>query len=425
MRNYNKKYEEIIQCLQCPIFKQSLTDYIYSFYEYWEEYKRNSSAGEIGDFANVSDFEHFKRVLASLAEILLMNVEIGTIKEATTNSMKLYDITEALGNFSIKNRKVQASLFPKSYDCACMLNRVLPLIIGHLHADQVTVQTVSLECLQIFDAMERVAQHGVVDRKVNKYTKNSFGTATQNFSKIIEDYARNDIEYLYCNPNFLEFTNHPNLRDCQGARIQSQISKNYPKAQLDLSGLLDSSKAIVYEYLKAVPEAFGENLSRIKKIQGMTDNDLAQILEMKPNAIQSLCKCKTHEKSDNDIKKLARALLVSADVLCCGNGFIYGNWKDLLQQDTEKSVQKTLNENSRVNAKNKIRDIIRGVIDEKETYFAETLEHGFFSKRPCCLYLKDGTDNNSYDYNEMYQSALRPEYVDILISVLRNNQSSD
>lgn len=430
-----ENHERISQCLKCPAFKTVISDYILTFYDDWKEYKAYD-----GDFKYVEDFDDFKGAIKNLVESLRMEIDINKIKSATDRTAELHIAAEALGKLSQKNTKVSISLFPYTYDCAAALNQVLPLIINFVGRSDCPVQSINSESAFVLSMMKHLVRgdrseqcddiseqcDDVSHQKKFRYPKTSYRGETYDFGRVIQNYCSEayKIEYQYCSPVYNEFQGY-NLRACQGERFLADLSQQLASvpSTLDIKELNAQSRKIFYEFLVAVPKSFGYNLSKVMLIQGMTDNTVAELIGKNANNIQALRKCKEHKHSSAEIKKLARALLVSEDVLYCGSGQIYGNWQDLLNLDSDASVQESLNAKNNLGARKKLRDIIKESIKKDDIDFKEMLRHEFFFEKSFCAYLID--DKDSYDYDAMYQNALHPEEIDILISVLKKCQSND
>ncbi len=450
-----KEKARILQCMQCPIFRFSLSDYVTLFFPHWEAYKKKENLRAIEDIKDFAD------AVQTIIEDLKIDCKIDfdavcnkhdKVEQIRSNDIKLYNdienFTQEMGKLSEKRRAISTSLFPNTRACAKSLNCVLPMLVPYLEPRDYPVKGFSNEYRYIFDLMESVARNEPIDPQ----SKQSFMTPNSNDKinpgKIIGEYCRigKDVSYKYCNPDLAEWNDYNNLCDCRDIETQSTASRPFPS----LERLNSQSQKLVYEFLFSVPKAFGENLSRIMQIQGLSEQDLSTILydtEYKANRIQALCQCRTHNQSPEQIKKLARALLVSEDVLYTGRGVIYGNWKKLLNQYEYKDTMETLGERTKKEAKEEMRHIIKEMITQEDDDFERMLSHEFFYKQPCYLYLRDCVnftriidhrfyqtehhyslnwekvvDESLYDFNAMYQATLHPEYIDILISVLSEKQ---
>lgn len=94
------------------------------------------------------------------------------------------------------------------------------------------------------------------------------------------------------------------------------------------------SQEILWGYLERVSKRFGACLQAVMDLQGMTVNDIAQLIDIGVSTIETWCKCdKPRERDDDKLMLLERALLVSNSVLTKGSGKRYGNWKILLDDE--------------------------------------------------------------------------------------------
>lgn len=431
--------EKISQCLQCPIYRFVLSDYILNFYLEWKKNKE--------DYATDGSKKTVERILKALR----IDIKMKTGKSKRITEIYEYDRKlKILENFSIKNAKIPYSVFPETSDCVAVLNQVLSLIVCFIERSEEDNDDVIGKEANIVELSFNQDAMFVLQkmRELVDLDNPAHSNLHTECNEIIENFCdeRKRVKYRFCNPIYFKdpnyfkdpiFATFPiaemdlssyNLRDCQSQRFQAKISRLDNPTFLDinvLNTLDDHSKQILQEFILLVPKSFGSNLLRLMNIQGITENDLAKLLGVEVNAIQSLCKCKEPNRTPDEIKKLARALLVSEDMLYCGKGEIYGNWKDLLNLCSDSSTYEILEVDRKSDAKERIRNIIRDIIFQDETTYMDMLKHNFFHKRQCCLYMKNCEDENSYDYNAMYQAALNQKEIDLLISVLKRFQPSD
>lgn len=148
---------------------------------------------------------------------------------------------------------------------------------------------------------------------------------------------------------------------------ESKLDEEYKSYMNRVNDLSMEDKDIIHGYIKNAPKKFGNNLKLVMERQGMTEQDIAMLIDVTPSVIQSLEKCEATERSKEDIKRLCRALLVSEDVLYNGAGKIYGNWKMLLDKEGIKALQeadKSLNAHDKKVSAMEMKNFARGKIKE-------------------------------------------------------------
>ena len=101
---------------------------------------------------------------------------------------------------------------------------------------------------------------------------------------------------------------------------------------------------IMQEYLRNALKNIGITLNSIMKLQDMTDQDIAKLLDCKANKIQALRTQKSTNESQDFINLLSRGLFVSESVIRTGYGQKFGNWNDMLKGDILKEAMKEKDE---------------------------------------------------------------------------------
>lgn len=203
--------------------------------------------------------------------------------------------------------------------------------------------------------------------------------------------------------------------------FEVSISMQRRKTSLEIQGLNEASLHLFHEYIMSVPKSFGYNLSALMQFQGLTHQDLAKAFgNTSARTFQSLCEVKITESPQIDIRKIAQALLVSEDVLYYGVGKLYGIWDEILSEYSNSNLRK-MTSNERNTARANKQNIVGMVakMDHDEFIQMVSQEAAFFHERPYCVYLEENEGEFYYNYSKMYNQALHPKYIDILIAILK------
>lgn len=125
----------------------------------------------------------------------------------------------------------------------------------------------------------------------------------------------------------------------------------------------------VYEYL---PTHFGETLSRIMKLKGVSSSTLFYLIKeygpetLYPSTIRGMMKCIYPEKNLRLIPYICRALLVEESVLLSGSGRSWGTWMYQLDPAFVKSSWEGKKKNL-PHEKKVIRDAVTRVIRNNDS----------------------------------------------------------
>lgn len=208
-------------------------------------------------------------------------------------------------------------------------------------------------------------------------------------------------------------------------------------------------KSIMCRYLEKAEKNQKKILDFLMKKQGITDTDIATILYKAPNKkseIENWHKIKDNStelppKAKLHLQELLNILLVSEDVLRCGTGKIYGNWKNainenknekftdaLLTSDDMKEIEKTkISSHKRPSLKTKERiyDRIRTFINPSENDLNKMISENpeFFCEEDFCVFTHEKDGEEYFDYELMYENLIHPEDFDTLLSVLEELQA--
>lgn len=245
-----------------------------------------------------------------------------------------------------------------------------------------------------------------------------------------------------------EFTNCiDRLNEPFKEELQKQTRMN------KINGILNHEsnilKSIMCRYLEKAEKNQKKILDFLMKKQGITDTDIAVILYKDPNKKSEITNW--HKIKDNStelppkaklhLQELLNILLVSEDVLRCGTGKIYGNWKNainenknekfkdaLLTSDDMKEIEKTKilpHRRPSLKTKERIYDRIRTFINPSENDLNKMISENpeFFCEEDFCVFTYEKDGEEYFDYELMYENLLHPEDFDTLLSVLEELQA--
>ena len=282
------------------------------------------------------------------------------------------------------------------------------------------------------------------------------------FSDLIDDYVTphsNISKYDCCDEVYKgnsllsdksidEFTNCiDRLNEPFKEELQKQTKMNR------INGILNHKsnilKSVMCRYLEKAEKNQKKTLDLLMKKQGITDTDIATILYKDPDKkseIENWHKIKDNStelppKAKLHLQELLNILLVSEDVLRCGTGKIYGNWKNainenknekfqdaLLTSDDMKEIEKTkISSHKRPSLKTKERiyDRIRTFINPSENDLNKMISENpvFFCEDDFCVFTHENVGEEYFDYELMYENLIHPEDFDTLLSVLEELQA--
>lgn len=409
-----EKQSMISYCLQCPIGKQVISDYVLSFYYLW-----NRSNSKLTP--NEQIINSIKKITVPLK--LQFDFEQTQIRdlekrknEIEREYRKAISILLKLSN----GEKIPYSMFPERHNCVTTIKWVLSTIIDFYNTAN-KQQIHNKDIYYVIHRMEEIIPFEQLDRTKAKYLKSAYKGEEEFFGDTITEYCTTTIQYKFYNAEFDDFKNYGKLRDCRSVLFNVLVGMQDQKTTIDVDELNQDSMQIFHEYIKSVPKSFGHNLSLIMQIQGVTHQDLAKIFDVRASAIQSLCKSENPISPQIKIKKLAQVLLISEEVLYCGSGKIYGIWDEIIGK---KDFQ-NLPFNLYVEAKIEKRQVLKYIYELGEEEFKQLCKNipDIFCERPYSLYVENIEGEYYYNYFDMYKWALHTQEIDILVSALKKWQS--
>lgn len=444
MKNTNEK---IKRCLTCPVAHKFISEYLL-FCEAYKEFKKSRGKYK----------EHLKRSIDKISETLhiegtyqerlkfLVNLstpnfevdkyypELNQISECIKT---LHSLIYPLKIFFFKSdypEEVVIDLKKMNINRLCCVNDVLKknkietATITNEEKKWSDTYLKSLGYTLSNDEYEDDPTDEEIEKAVDTYNK---------FRSIIIDYCTNaigKISYEYCNPFFGEYSS---LKNCSEVYINSNSLLG-----LRIFRLKDEYRSIVYNYLEKAPKKFNKILSRVIKYQNLKYSDVAElmnnkiddninVIRKKANSIKSYIENENNKLSDKEKEKLQKILLVSDELLKCGMGEVYGNWNDVLKNQSDPAEKTTLFKHYQTknytSTKPKILDDIRELINDDSRFEEAKTSSPFFDKKYVCLYATE--DNYSgdiaYNYEAMYEELLNPEDFNTLLSVLEESQAHE
>lgn len=394
------------QCMSCPIAHQVISDYM-TFYSDYREYQRGNATYDeylenIED--NVQGIAKTLNFEGSFEEQLdfVLNLSKAKLSKKGLNEEN-FECVEIIHKI-IKSIKRLFYSCPEEYEyfieeCQKQTIEIISIIQTLLNNKAVDIEAEWIKIKKLQE-LQKLHPNEAKNLFVKKYTE---------YKELIEDYCvkfYNKIPYEYSN------SGNSDYRNCKCENFLEYVKKidnpvivgfNYER----IDKLKAEFQNVVYEFISKTPKRFGELFKRIKKIQNFTDTDITNLLWKNPkkgkSIIASLVKSAEPKLTSEQLKKLSRILLVSEDVLKCGTGISYGLWKST----------DTLDE-------------ISEIISLSDSDFIDRLkEKDIYNQKEICIYPKEDENTKEIyiDYEAMYYTALHPEEIDILISVLEELQA--
>lgn len=286
-----------------------------------------------------------------------------------------------------------------------------------------------------------------------------FLTYTDNVNRI--EYKR--CSRIHADTPICSDINFDDLKDCFA---QPAYSTDYSNESLiPYSKLTIRNIEILQTYLKKAPKKFSyifnQILNRFDKEERLSASDISYLL-YGDNAHRSIYsnykngkESERTQETKEPLKKLARVLLVSEEVLSCGIGKIYGTWKSAISENTNYLFQygdnhtkgllsqeeidefnsKEKSRSHRISdpTKEKIYQNIKKLISQTDDdFYAMIREYSdnedesknFFRIENFNAFFYEEGGELFFDYQAMYDQLLEPKSFDVLLSVLLELQET-
>lgn len=267
------------------------------------------------------------------------------------------------------------------------------------------------------------------------------------FHYTLDDYCNlENAKYNYCSPKYNDndylksiCNEIDTLKSCEKNKKEKGTESNIEWRILDLS---DYNKEIAISYLTNAQKRSGYVIDRLMKIQRLTDTDISKLFYVdsqdinNKNKIQGLhnINSESNQLSKEELKRLSRIFLVSENVLTCGTGIIYGNWKTAINENKNYEVQNSFDDDDDTEngnekrpsmiTKQKIFKKLEKYINLNDTDFKNLISDNpqFFTEKEICLFTYKYENETYYDYDSMYKFLVNPENFDLLLSILEEQE---
>lgn len=450
---------KIERCIKCPIANEVINNY-FLFYSHYlipdrdDEYIE-SSINQISDTLGILGTPEQK--LEYIDIIGNPQMTQATVYKEIHNLTKNKDCVENIHNiiFPIKaffqdKEQFLVEDFSNNFSKQCI--KVLYMIQSFLYKykhelpddnPKAEINNMYKECKNAIDSKNK--------KKIREIYREHNNT--------LRDYCirfAGQIEFEYCKPSYTQYSN---LKNCQSEMFLDYLKIIKPSKISDndlynrINKLKEAYKTKLIEYLFKAPKNAGNILTYVIDYQDLTEQEIANVWnevndtkkddtkEKTADTIKKLKKAKTNKISDSELEVLAKILLVSKDVLECGNGKIYGSFGTALtplRNDVYEEKQKEryileLQEKYHTKSKTKLRkEVINRIAEmiksDDENFYQEMKKHkDIFCEEDFCVFTCEDEDTHDicYDFGAMYENLLKPEIFDTLLTVLEELQAQE
>lgn len=466
----------IKKCIACPVAHKFLSEY-YKFYRFDKERSTHKSKNKKELDNNI------KSSVDKLAKILQIKSNYKLFVEISKDEMNI--------NLSQKENTERNLKYNTKVACVKNLNLIISSLRVLFYDNKNPIKALSLfkkDDIILLEFIEEflTKNNFEIDDKLTDDEKNwtkkyliTLGINNndeildiesekakktyQKFAHILNVYCEKAIEkvsYSYCNYIYknsvaLNNVDIKQLGDC-GRLYFSSVVNSLPKYGTNgIKRIIDNSTStkryIICKYLEKAKKYPKHIIDSLMKKQRITDTDIAILLFNNADKKADIESWHKTEHKDRElpkqaklhIKELAKIFLVSEDVLSCGTGKIYGNWKIALDESRNKQFQDELltaddikelekieipqHRRPSLKVKEQIYNRIRTFINLNENDFNKMISENpdFFSEEDFCLFTYEKDGKEYYDYDLMYENLLHPEDFDTLLSVLEELQAQE
>ena len=441
MKNENKK---IKKCLTCPVAHNFLSEYM----TFIKIYKLCSKSKE-----NME--KHRKDLVKSIDRLSeILHIE-GTYKEKTkffinfsNPTLKTDKCYPELNQISECISSLHSLLYPLRFfyigsdypdedildTQKSTINKIRymndVLIENKIETEQLTTEEKewSNDFLKTLGYNVDDPEEEQIEKAINTYNK---------FKNIVLNYfveAVGKIKYKYCNPLF---GNDNSLKDCREVSLKDDSTLG-----LRLFKLKDEYRSIAYNYLEKAPKKFNKILSRIIKYQNLKPSDIAELMSVvdenneivklkQVSSVKSFIEKDNNKLSYEDKDKLKKILLASDELFKCGEGELYGNWNDFLENQKDAKVKAKFIEHYQTKGykptKTEIINDIRRFIEDDKRYKILYDENELFTKKYVSVYatVDDYSGDVVYNLEAMYDDLDNPKEFNTLLTVLEELQAEE
>lgn len=455
---------DFFKCISCPVAHIILSEYLNTYImnksgtaKYKEDTKmKTTSADKLSKLFYVSDDD--VRKFDSFIEKLLKNSEGTITSDSLTKFSCLCNIKQiipTLKKFSDDTADPMDYLKQlNEYDMKVLIEiekffneNKIKLFFEPLKKGEKELSDKFLKSIGLSNN-KNIFGYSFTDSE--EYCNEDAETSFYKYCDLVYGYIENiseSIQYKCCDKsykNFLKEISIEQFTNCKGDIVNMSRINNIMLNCTVLS-------AILCDYLKKAPKNPTNLIDLLMKKQGLTDTIIAILLFGNPEEKANIKKW--HKPNDSTeelpkqaklhLKELAKIFLVSEDVLRCGTGKIYGNWKialdenkninfqnELLTSEDNEELQKIDNPKQRrpaVITKKHIYERIKSFISQTDEQFKEMIIENpdFFYEEDFCLFTYTVDGKECYDFEAMYKSLIHPEDFDTLLSVLEELQAKE
>lgn len=461
-------------CLRCPVAKQLISEY-----KIYYTTMQRFGLGEATAKAYRRERKEKIFVKKELPEQVVQSVDRissilnikGTIEERINYLNQLRNLNNKYSSISNgingidKNIDTYKTIQVKLCDCALMLHivcaNIKPLFeMNDNNLDKVTDSGESIILLMgqylnecgIKCNLSKIKKTQNYDnvREIFEIKKSNYNI----YSEIFYKYCNTENQFFkfeYINPLLIKYVSNKNipcdkLKNCEHQLFLENIEKYHPTKFITnrINNLRGDYLEIAEKFLLDVPKKLTLTLSHLKILQNLSYKEIGVLLwnkkEITSRPIQSYCEDEHRKVPDEEINRLAKILLVSEDVLRRGYGKIYSDWEEILENPaTSDKINKIIDKETHPIELTSDTDKILLLLNQSDEDFYKMIEP---YEEDINLYLRKFTEEELkneyiviedidddlkyyYDYETMYKTALHPEEIDVLISVLEELQAQE
>ena len=461
-------------CLRCPVAKQMISDFKTSYADIQRYESRETRDREDRKILKEKIFikkelpEQAVQSVNKISNILGVKgtiiEKINYLHQLANQNMKYSSIISGLYETD-KKIDVDKTIKVKNYDCALMLHIVCANIKTLFEMNDNNFDLITDTGKEILLLMGQYLNEcgikcdlsKIEDSQNEEDTKKSLEIKKNNYNiykKIFKEYCNTEnqlFKFEYVNPLYIKYIEnrdipYDKLVNCEHKLFSEIVEKQQPAKLIThrINNLNEHYINIVENFMFNVPKKLTYTLSNLKALQNLSYKKIGVLLwnneNIKPRQIQSYCEDENRKVPDEEIRRLAKILLVSENALRKGYGKIYADWEYILeQQETTNIIDKISKKDKKdVKSISKTNKILL-LLSQNDEDFEKMIKP---YEEDINLYLRKFTDEELkdyyvsiedlnddvkyyYDYEQMLQTAKHPEEIEILLSVLEELQAHE
>lgn len=439
--------KEIKRCLACPFANQIISDY-YIFYQEYKIYDLEIKNGKRKKDKKLPE------------EITLPACNIYTALQVKGSPEEKIKYLISLANDKLKDEYILDGLEDNGATTACVFT------LHKIFANLKIIFEGKLEDIEILNKQNEnvinivnsfLKEQGIIKREFNLYydeklNQEGYKAKWNDYNKIVCAYTSaspKNLKFKYINPLLIKYVSDKDIHceeliNCEPQLFLDNLENYCPNTFIAyrINSLNETYLEIIQKFMFDVPKKLTYTLSCLKILQNLSYKEIGELLwnkkEITARPIQSYCENENRNVPDEEIKRLAKILLVSEDVLRKGYGKIYADWDEILgQQETLKILNEILKEENKTEQSTSKTDKIRLLLNQSEENLDKIIKPheediNLYLRKFSEEELKDEyvtTENIDehlkyyYDYEKILQTAKHPEEIYVLISVLEELQA--